>query len=167
MSRELFLGQQEPSGSSLLPRWGRHRCTSADVRSARTELAVASGAGDATGVSTPFILGDTREAPRYGQVFVAEASPKRHAAYREYCNDVEESNQSQVLHQDLMTPLQLIPLNIRRVLARRHAVGKMLDNGYLLREMQEHLDTPVGREDLSRNLANEVVKGATMRPGGG
>lgn len=66
-----------------------------------------------------------------------------------------------------MTQVQLIPLHTRRVLARKHAKGKTLDNCQLLRVIQEHAGHFVRTEGPLRTFADGVAKAATKPPGGG
>lgn len=85
--------------------------------------------GSASGGSTALISGSTREAPRYGMVFSAEASRKWYTAYQDHYEYIKEGSHSGVLRHKSLIPVQLTPLHIRRVLARsREADGISLDN---------------------------------------
>lgn len=66
-----------------------------------------------------------------------------------------------------MTPVHVIPVDIRRVLARRHADEVALDNHQLRGTVQEHGRYVVGSDGPSRGLAEEIRKAATMRLGEG
>lgn len=68
-----------------------------------------------------------------------------------------------------MTSVQLILMRIRRVLAKKHAVGKTLDNDHLrLGRCGNTLDMLfAGMTFQGRDFAGEVIKAATMRREGG
>lgn len=108
--------------------------------------------GATGGSSTPLILGDTREAPRYEQAFAKAASRKSLIAYKDYSSDVDESNQTGVLRRERMTPEKLIPMRVRLVFARKYAGRRIIyNNNQLLLAVEKHAGFVVNGEEPSRH----------------
>ena len=85
----------------------------------------------ATGSTIPVVMGESREPPNYGSKYSESASRKCFASYREYVKYVQDTNEVGVLRRKLLTPKQLIPLQIQRVSSRRHADDAAFDNEQL------------------------------------
>ena len=144
---------------------------------------VSSGLTDARstggGRTTPLVLSEQIDAPRYGDDWTEEASRKFFAAYCEYQERIAVANISSQIQHQLVGVSQLVPSYVRRCFERMYSGRKQMDADALLAAIKKHAGyttTKDGRHERTRAAAalrkavvlqksDESVKARAMKVG--
>ena len=119
-------------------------------------------------VTTPVVMGEQLDPPKYGESWSEAASRVFFAAYREYEQRVKFANAEGVVRRQLMGVSQLIPVYVQRCFAQHYYQRQILTAEELLNALKQHAgyNTAVGQMVRER-AATEIRRVAKMQPGGG
>ena len=115
-----------------------------------------TGAGSTGGGrTTPLVLREQIDAPRYGDEWTEEASRKFFAAYCEYQERIAVANTSSQIQHQLVGVSQLVPSYVRRCFERMYSGRKQMDADALLAAIKKHAGytTKDGRHERTRAAA--------------
>ena len=119
-------------------------------------------------VTTPVVMGEQLDPPKYGESWSEAASRVFFASYREYEQRVKFANAEGVVRRQLMGVSQLIPVYVQRCFAQHYYQRHILTAEELLNALKQHAgyNTAVGQMVRER-AATEIRRVAKMQPGGG
>lgn len=118
-------------------------------------------------ISSPIILGDGREAPKYGNISGKEASCKWYTKYGECCSYVVSRNDMGFLRRERVSPERLMPQRVRGRFSRIYRTEGSLAGDQLLMGLEHHAGNVVGKAESASSSAEQLAKVAATRPGGG
>ena len=119
-------------------------------------------------VTTPVVMGEQLDPPKYGESWSEAASRVFFASYREYEQRVKFANAEGVVRRQLMGVSQLIPVYVQRCFAQHYYQRQILTAEELLNALKQHVgyNTTVGQMVRER-AATEIRRVAKLQPGGG